>query len=225
MVNIFDTNPITSFFRDNGEIFSVLALFTVLFGILSDIHSNSSNHSSDILLYPILFIYFLLVILYGIVIYLGFNAGFKNSSSVIEVLQRRVLVLVSLIMMMIVIFMGWFLFSEFPTPFIVIGYAVISYAILYVFSYFADYLPDKVKSKNEAIVGLICSLCLTIFSFYLVLIVLNYGTSAIRLGRNYQNSPDIWGPIFGEIAILSALLSIAIILILVFFKKVRTMET
>lgn len=73
---IFETNPILSFFRKHEAIFSVLALFTVFFGIL--FNKDLFKSSDDPLLYTLLFIYLLLVILYGVVIFDGFSIGLKK---------------------------------------------------------------------------------------------------------------------------------------------------
>ncbi len=186
---------------------------------------NYSNISPDILLYALLFIYSLLVILYGIVICHGFHEGLKSSFSLIETTQRRVLVVISIIMMMIILFMGWFLLSKFSTPFIIIFSAAIVYIIIYILTGVTDYFPDRIKSKKGVIVGAICSLGLSIFFLYLFLIPANFLYNQARMGHNYQNFPDIFGPKIGELAILIALFTLAFGIFVSILQKYRTLES
>jgi hypothetical protein len=167
----------------------------VFFGILFDMADRNSNNTNlNFLLYALLFIYSLLVILYGIVIYDGLSSGLNklnNVSSVIELLQKGTLIIIAFIMFDIIYMMGNFLFSSYFLQFEFVFYAVVELIVIFIVSLLLIYYSDKIKTLRIAILGAIFSFILTIFFLSIVIDLGTYGIALAKLGKNFVNSPDI----------------------------------
>jgi hypothetical protein len=175
MIIIFENHPILSFFRKNEAIFTVLSLFTVFFGILL-----AEKNPSSSLIQALLFIYLLLIILYGIVIIDGIGTGFINHhtiTSLTELLEYGLIGVISIIMSVIILIMGDFLFSNHFSEFAFAFYYFLWAVALFVLPNVLNYYQDKINNVYIAIIGLFILIFFTIGSIFIIIQQISWAAS------------------------------------------------
>lgn len=217
MIIIFDTNPIILFFKKNETILSVLSLFTVLFGIFIAI-----PNPPFVMGQALLFIYFLLVMLYGIVIIDGISTGFINtpkSSSLIELLEYSAIVVISIILFVIIYLIGDFLFSTYYPQFAFAFYYFLFIVALYVLPNVLNFYKDKINSLYKTLVGIFLIEFFAICAIFLILQRLSISITDVKQGHTFSSSPEIIIPDIMIMIILAAIISNFPILWIQFCKK------
>ena len=191
-------------------LFLILEVFyrAVFFGIL--FNKDLFKSSDDPLLYTLLFIYLLLVILYGVVIFDGFSIGLKKIRKVqsfTEKVHYCVLLIITMIMAIIIYLMGVSLFSTYYPQFEFILFFSIYLMILYVLPSFFEFFRGRITSFNLSALGLITFIILAICSIFFIIYQFHVLNSEILNGKNFINSPDLIVPNFMILFLLIASLS------------------
>ena len=203
-------NLIDTFLEKNELLFTITALFAVLFGIILDINSKP-DLADPLLLNCAFFIFILLVIFIGMIIFNGFKLlnqkgigktrRMKNSIS--EIIQQTIIMLILFFTFLILFILGQYFYNHFGAQFTGILEIPIFYIILFALPIIIDLYWKRIISPYRALFYSVILLVLTIVWAQLIINLLE----AIDISKNYT----FVSPIPTELFIFIALFVVTLI--------------